>query len=99
MGIREGTCHDGYPVLYGSVQSLYCTPETSITLHVKCNLDKNLKKKKGGTKGRQRGLNNFKTFCSFCIFIYHVVHDFCNKNKFNEQYEYIYRVNKASWIC
>ena len=46
MGIR-----DGYPVLYGSVQSLYCTPETNITLHVKCKLDKNFKKKKEVPKG------------------------------------------------
>ena len=31
MGIKEGTC-DEHRVLYESVESLYCTPETNITL-------------------------------------------------------------------
>ena len=30
----EGTCHDEHRVMYGSVESLYCTPETNITLYV-----------------------------------------------------------------
>lgn len=42
MGI-EGTC-DGHQVLYGSVGSLHCTPETNIKLYVSYwNLNKNLK--------------------------------------------------------
>ena len=32
MGIKEGTCHDEHWVLYGRGDSLYCTPETNITL-------------------------------------------------------------------
>ena len=35
MGIKEGTCVEHW-VLYGSVESLYCTPETNVTLHVNC---------------------------------------------------------------
>ena len=34
MGIKECTCRDEHWVLYGSVESLYCTPETDITLYV-----------------------------------------------------------------
>ena len=34
MGIKEPTCCDEHWVMYGSVESLYCTPETNITLHV-----------------------------------------------------------------
>ena len=30
--IKEDTC-DEHWVMYGTVQSLYCTPETNITLH------------------------------------------------------------------
>ena len=33
MGIKKGTC-DEHRVLYGSVQSLYRTPEARITLYV-----------------------------------------------------------------
>ena len=33
MEIKEGTC-DEHWVLYGSVESLYCTPGTNITLYV-----------------------------------------------------------------
>lgn len=34
MGIKEGTCHDEHRVMYETVESLYCTPETKITLYV-----------------------------------------------------------------
>ena len=34
MGIKECTCCDEHQVLYGSVELLYCTPETNITLYV-----------------------------------------------------------------
>ena len=34
MGMKEGTCGDEHQVLCGSVESLYCTPETNITLYV-----------------------------------------------------------------
>ena len=34
MGIKEGTC-DESPMMYGSAESLYCTPATNITLDVK----------------------------------------------------------------
>ena len=34
MGIKEGNCGDEQGVLYRSVESLYCSPETSITLYV-----------------------------------------------------------------
>ena len=33
MMIKECTC-DGHWVIYGIVESLYCTPETNITLYV-----------------------------------------------------------------
>lgn len=39
----EGVHCDEHQVLYGSVEWLYCTPETNITLFVNCNLNKNLK--------------------------------------------------------
>ena len=32
-GIKKGTCNE-HQVLYGSVESLCCTPETNITLYV-----------------------------------------------------------------
>ena len=32
MGTKEGTCDENW-VLYGSDESLYCTPETNITLY------------------------------------------------------------------
>ena len=32
--------------MYETVESLYCTPETTITLYVNWNLNKNFKKKK-----------------------------------------------------
>ena len=34
-GIREGTCCDEHRMLYESGESLYCTPESNITLCVK----------------------------------------------------------------
>ena len=34
MGIKECTCCDEHWVLYGTVESLYCTFETNITLYV-----------------------------------------------------------------
>ena len=34
MGIKEDTCGDGHRVMYGSVESLYHTPDTNITLYV-----------------------------------------------------------------
>lgn len=33
MGMREDTCGDELQVMYGTVESLYRTPETSITLY------------------------------------------------------------------
>ena len=33
MGTKEGPS-DEHRVMYGSVESLYCTPETNITLYV-----------------------------------------------------------------
>ena len=33
IGIKECIC-DGHWVLYGSVESIYCSPETNITLYV-----------------------------------------------------------------
>ena len=42
MGINEGTC-DEHRVMYGSVKSLYCMPETNIIPYVNWNLNKNLK--------------------------------------------------------
>lgn len=33
MEIKEGTCHDEHPVMYGTAESLYCTPETNIILY------------------------------------------------------------------
>ena len=42
MGIKEYTRVE-HQVMYGSVGSLYCTPETNITLYVNWNL--NLKRK------------------------------------------------------
>ena len=33
-GIKECTCQDEHQVMYGSVGSLYCTPETNETLYV-----------------------------------------------------------------
>ena len=32
MGMKEGTCPHEQWVIYGSVESLYCTPKTNITL-------------------------------------------------------------------
>ena len=32
MGIKEDTYHDEYRVMYRIVESLYCTPETNMTL-------------------------------------------------------------------
>ena len=32
LGIKEGTCPDEHRVLYKSVESLYCTPGTRVTL-------------------------------------------------------------------
>lgn len=43
MGIVEGPC-DEHQGLHGSVESLYWTPETNITLYVNGNSNKNLKK-------------------------------------------------------
>jgi len=59
MGIKECTC-DEHQVMYGSVESLYYTPETNITLYVNWNLNKNVKRRKEGgrkerrNKGRKR---------------------------------------------
>ena len=38
-GDREGTCYDKHQVLYGGVESLYCTPEINITLYVNWSLN------------------------------------------------------------
>ena len=38
MRINEYTCCDEHPLQYISVESLNCTPETNITLHVNWNL-------------------------------------------------------------
>lgn len=32
--MKERTCHDDHWVMFGSAESLYCTPETNITLPV-----------------------------------------------------------------
>ena len=32
MGIKEHTCSDEHRMMYGSVELLYCIPETNITL-------------------------------------------------------------------
>ena len=46
MGIKEYTCCDEQWVIYGDVGSLYCTPETNITLLLtNWNLSKNFFKK------------------------------------------------------
>ena len=56
MGIKEDSCYDKHWVMYGSAESLYCTPETNITLYVNItnwNLNKNFKKiqkTRGGIK-------------------------------------------------
>lgn len=34
MGIKEATCPDEHWVLYRSVESPYCTPETNMKLYV-----------------------------------------------------------------
>ena len=34
IGVKESTCDEHWE-LYGSVESLYCTPETNITLYIK----------------------------------------------------------------
>lgn len=34
MVIKESTCRDEPWVLHGSVESLYCTPETNITVYI-----------------------------------------------------------------
>ena len=34
MGIKECTCCDEHQVMYRSVESLYYTPETNLTLYV-----------------------------------------------------------------
>ena len=39
MGIKECTCNDVHQVMYRSVESLYCTPETNITLYVMLNIN------------------------------------------------------------
>ena len=46
MNIKEYMCYDEQRVIYGSVESPYCTPETKITLCVNYSLNKMLKKKK-----------------------------------------------------
>ena len=33
-GDQECTCHDEHWVMYGIVESLYCTQETNITLNI-----------------------------------------------------------------
>lgn len=43
-GDQECTYCDEHWALYGSVESLFFTPETNITLHANRNLNKNLKK-------------------------------------------------------
>ena len=46
IGIKEGNC-DEYQVLYESVESLNCTPETNITLYINYwNLNENKNKTK-----------------------------------------------------
>ena len=45
MGIEECTCRHEHQVMHGSVESLYHTSETTITLLAKCKLNKNLKRK------------------------------------------------------
>lgn len=45
MGIKERACRDEHPASYGSVESLYRTPETDVTLCVNWNSNRNLKKR------------------------------------------------------
>lgn len=40
MGIKEHTCHDKHQVIYGSVRSLKCIPETNSMLTGIKNLKK-----------------------------------------------------------
>ena len=43
---NKGCTYDEHQVMYGSVESLYCTPETNITcMLTNWNLNKNLRKK------------------------------------------------------
>ena len=35
---------DKHRMMYGSIDSLYCTPDANFTLHLNWNLNKNLKK-------------------------------------------------------
>ena len=45
IGIKKSTCCDEYWVLYGNVESLYCTPETKLhSMLTSWNLNENLKK-------------------------------------------------------
>ena len=34
MGIKEDTCCDEHWVMYGSIESLHCTPKTNVKLYV-----------------------------------------------------------------
>ena len=46
VSIKEGTCYDEHWVLYISDEPLNYTPETSNSLYVNQNLNKNYKRKK-----------------------------------------------------
>ena len=53
MGIKESTCRDEHWVMYASVESLYCPPETNITLCVNYRYKILRKKEKEKEKQRQ----------------------------------------------
>ena len=42
MGVKEGMCGDEHRVMYGSTESLHCTPKTNMLTN--WNLNKNFKK-------------------------------------------------------
>ena len=46
MEFKECSCRDEHRVLYGSIESVYCTPEIKITPYVIWNLNKNFKLQK-----------------------------------------------------
>ena len=74
MAIKEYTCLDEHWVLYGSVESLYCTPETNVNNTV-CYLELKLnfflkKKNEYGLmiRKKKQGVKIFKSLS----------HDLCN---------------------
>lgn len=53
-GVSEGTCRDEPWMTYGSVESLYCTPDTNIPLHAnQLELKQKLKNKSFVIRNKQ----------------------------------------------